>query len=285
MSILQPPHTPSRALVLGGGGVTGVAWEIGLLAALLDAGITLHDAEAVIGTSAGAFVGAAFASGYDMHRLFAAQSIPSDTEVPATASAETINAWYGAFMTGGSDRERVGAAFGAIARANPEPVPDAERRKAVEGRLVTTEWPRTLKVTAIDADTGALHVFNSSSGVSLTDAVSASGAVPGVWPLVHLGDRAWIDGGMVSATNARLADGYERVIVLAPLPEGYGAIPGAAEDVQAMSGSAAVVLISPDDESRAAIGPNIYDPQRRHPAAAAGWRQGAELAASVLAMW
>lgn len=285
MTLPQASQNLSRAVVLGGGGVTGISWEIGVLAALQAAGVALHAGQAVFGTSAGAFVGAALASGYDLNRLYAAQSVQSDTEVPATASSETMNAWYGAFMTGGSDRERVGAAMGAIARANPEPVSGAERRKAVEGRLVTSEWPSTLNVTAIDADTGVLRVFNSSSGVSLIDAVSASGAVPGVWPLVHLGGRAYIDGGMVSATNTRLADGYRRVIVLAPLPEGYGAIPGAVEDVQAMSRSAAVLLISPDDESRTAIGPNIYDPQRRGPASMAGWRQGAELAASRPIAW
>lgn len=104
-------------------------------------------------------------------------------------------AWYNAFEIGGSDRQRVGAAFGDIARENPEPVPVAQRRSVVEARLVTTEWPLTLQVTAIDAATGQLHVFDRTTGISLTDAVSASGAVPGVWPLVHINGRAWIDGG------------------------------------------------------------------------------------------
>lgn len=285
MTLSQAPHSLGRAVVLGGGGVTGISWEIGVLAALHQAGVDVHAAQAVFGTSAGAFVGAALASGSDLNRLYAAQLIQSETEVPATASSETMDAWSGAFMTGGSDPERVGAAMGAVARAHPEPVPAAERRRAVEGRLVTSEWPGTLRITAINADSGALHVFGPSSGVSLIDAVSASGAVPGVWPLVRIGAHSYIDGGMVSATNTRLANGYGRVLVLAPLPEGYGAIPGATEEVQAMSAAAAVLLISPDDESRADIGPNIYDPRRRGLAAEAGWRQGAALAATVLAFW
>jgi len=74
-------------------------------------------------------------------------------------------------------------------------VPIAQRRTAVEGRLVTKDWPLKLQVTAIDADTGKLHVFNEISGISLIDAVSASGAVP--WPFMHINGRAWIDGGMV----------------------------------------------------------------------------------------
>jgi NTE family protein len=53
----------SRALVLGGGGVTGVAWEIGLLAGLAEAGVDLRDADLVVGTSAGASVAAQITSG------------------------------------------------------------------------------------------------------------------------------------------------------------------------------------------------------------------------------
>lgn len=275
----------SRALVLGGGGVTGIAWEVGVLTGLRDAGLDLGNADAIIGTSAGAFVGAAVASGHDMGRMFAAQSAPNDTEVPVVASDETTAAWYDAFATGGSDPRKVGAAFGKIGKSNPEPIPIARRRAVVEGRLVTTDWPAALRVTAIDADTGALHVFDRASGVSLVDAVSASGAVPGVWPLARIDGRAWVDGGMVSTTNARLADDYERVVVIAPMPAGYGAIPGAAEDVAAMSAHATVLLIAPDAQSVAAIGPNPYDPDRRGPAAAAGRVQGASLAAVIATIW
>ena len=41
-----------RALVLGGGGITGIAWQIGLLKGLTDAGVDLSAADTVIGTSA-----------------------------------------------------------------------------------------------------------------------------------------------------------------------------------------------------------------------------------------
>jgi hypothetical protein len=61
----------TRAIVLGGGGVTGIAWEIGVLSGLADGGVDLR-ADAVIGTSAGAFVGAALASGTELEALFAA---------------------------------------------------------------------------------------------------------------------------------------------------------------------------------------------------------------------
>jgi len=45
-------------LVLGGGGITGIAWELGVLAGLAEAGVDLHDADLVVGTSAGSVVAA-----------------------------------------------------------------------------------------------------------------------------------------------------------------------------------------------------------------------------------
>jgi NTE family protein len=276
---------PTRALVLGGGSVTGIAWEIGVLSGLLSAGVDLRNADVLIGTSAGAYVGAAYASGYHLERLFAEQLETPDIEVAAAPSEATVSEWLEAFRAGGSDHTAVGAEFGKIAKAHPEPIPFERRRAVVEARLVVREWPAALRVTAIDAETGELHAFDSQSGVALLDAVSASSAVPGVWPLEHINHRAWIDGGMVSTANAMLADGYDRVLVIAPMPSAFGEIPGAVEDAAAMSGNAAVMLTSPDERSTQAIGPNPFDPERRGAAASAGREQGIDLAGAIGALW
>ena len=45
--------TGERALVLGGGGSTGNAWLIGVIAGLFDAGLDVTTADLIIGTSAG----------------------------------------------------------------------------------------------------------------------------------------------------------------------------------------------------------------------------------------
>jgi len=90
---------------------------------------------------------------------------------------------------------------------------------------------------------------------------------------------------MVSSANARLADGYERIIVLAPMPAGFGDIPGVEEDVAALRERATVVLFSPDEQSILAIGPNPYDPSRRGPAAEAGESHGLRMARIVEEMW
>ncbi|MGW4322523.1 patatin-like phospholipase family protein [Streptomyces sp. NPDC004684] len=283
--MVHPTQSPSRALVLGGGGVTGIAWEVGVLAGLSSHGIDWNKAASVIGTSAGSFVGTAVASGYDLERLFAAQLVPDDTEVDVKASDATMASWWAALAEGGDDPRKVGAAMGRISKADPEPVPVATRRQVVASRLVTTEWPTSLKVTAIDADTGELHLFDQHSKVPLTDAVSASGAVPGVWPLEHFQGRSWVDGGMVSTTNARLAAGHDRIVILAPMPSGYGQIPGAADDAEVLAQQAEVCLIAPDEQSVEAIGPNPYDPQRRKAAAQAGRTQGEALASKIAMLW
>jgi NTE family protein len=270
----------SRAIVLGGGGVTGIAWEVGVLAGLHAAGIDLS-ADAVVGTSAGAFVGVALAGGADLEALYAVQQEPAEHESATRVPRRLALAWIWAFVRGRRDPEKIGAAFGSVARRFTPLVTAEERRRTVAARLGTDRWPPALRVTAIDAGTGALHVFDHTSGHALTDAVSASGAVPGISPIVTFGGRPWIDGGMVSSANALLAGGYERVLVIAPIAKGYGAVPSVAQDVETLRRTAAVELIVPDAAALDAIGPNRYDPARRPAAAAAGRDQGREAAGRV----
>ena len=71
-----------RALVLGGGGVTGVAWEIGLITGLAGLGIDLAAADVIIGTSAGSVVGADIASGQQLEALYQAQLAPPAPSPP-----------------------------------------------------------------------------------------------------------------------------------------------------------------------------------------------------------
>jgi NTE family protein len=272
-----------RAIVLGGGGVTGIAWEVGILAGLHAAGVDLH-ADAVFGTSAGTFVGAALASG-NLGELYAAQQVPAPDEQRATVSARLLAAWAWAVIRGLGSAERMGAGFGAVAQRSSPKVSENERRRVVAGRLMVAEWPTTLRVAVTNAKSGVLQAFDGSCGFPLADVVSASGAVPGISPLVRLGGQEWIDAGMVSSANARLADGYRRVLVLAPLPKGRGGIPSAAKDVQMLQRNASAELIVPDSRSAAAIGPNIYDPARRTDVALAASRQGMLEAPRIAAMW
>ncbi|GKU23672.1 patatin-like phospholipase family protein [Clostridium folliculivorans] len=275
----------TKAVVLGGGGVTGIAWEIGIITALLQEGIDLSDADVIIGTSAGSFVGTALASGYDMKKLYDSQFIPNKSEVNVSVSSEVMKLWAEAFIYGKDDKKNIGKMFGDIAKKYPSKISKEERQSIVESRLTTTIWPSKLKVTAVDAKTGDLHVFDKDSGTSLVNAVNASGAVPGLWPFVTFNDRDWIDGGMISSTNAFLADSYDKVVILSPMPQKYGLVPSVKEDAEEMQKTAAVSLIIPDNDSILAIGKNPYDPSRTPFSAQAGFNQGIKEAISIHKTW
>jgi NTE family protein len=163
-------------------------------------------------------------------------------------------------------------------------VPEAARRAVIAGRLPQHAWPsRKVAVVAVEAHTGDVRVFDKDSGADLTDAVTASCAIPGIWPPVTIGGGRYIDGGTRSAVNADLAAGYQRVLILAPmadpsLDEQVAALVAAGDEVQ-------VLVITPDDESTAAFGLNPLDPAVRAPAARAGYAQGEQAAAAVSRLW
>jgi predicted acylesterase/phospholipase RssA len=61
--------------------------------------------------------------------------------------------------------------------------------------------------------------MDRASGVALVDAVAASCAVPGIWPPVTIAERRYMDGGVRSTTNADLARGSDRILILNPIGE------------------------------------------------------------------
>ena len=202
-----------RALVLGGGGVTGIAWETGLIAGLAGLDIDLAAADVIIGTSAGSVVGADIASGQEFEALYQAQLAPPGSEPAARIGWGFIGRLLWDVHTS-RDPKRARARIGRWALSVPT-MPEADRRKVFEARLPTSAWPsRALKVTAVDARTGELAVFDSAGDASLVDAVGASCAVPGIWPPVTIGERRFMDGGMRTVVNADLAHGYERVVIV-----------------------------------------------------------------------
>jgi len=276
----------SNALVLGGGGITGVAWELGMLSGLREHGVDLTDADLIVGTSAGSVVGAQLATGVDPDERYAAQLAPPDGEVAAALERSAMLRLGFAVMAGNRDPQRVRARIGRFARRT-RTVPEAERIAVIGRRLPVKEWPeRELRITAVDAHTGELVVLDRHAGVPLVEAVAASCAVPGVWPPVSAGGRRLIDGGVRSPANADLAAGYDRVVVLAPTVRALGPMFRVADQVAALRADGArVVLVSPDAAAVAAIGRNVLDPARRAAAARAGRVQSAAAMAEVETAW
>ena len=275
-----------RALVLGSGGITGVAWEVGLLAGLAAQGLDLSGADLVIGTSAGALAGAQVTSGTSLAGLYQAQTTPDGVDVIAGMSRGLVFRYALAFgLPGTATRARI--RMGRLALASPE-LPEAERSAVIGAWLPSHDWPaRRLLITAVDVASGRFAAFDGASGATLIEAVSASCAVPGVWPPVRINGRQWMDGGMRSATNADLAAGCERIVVLAPIWQGFGLLKGAVRQCRRLArhGRRAVALVVPDEAARAAIGSNLLDSSRRAPAAQAGYAQAATAASQIAAVW
>ena len=281
-------HTPGagRALVLGGGGLSGVAWETGILAGLAAGGADVTTADYVLGTSAGATVAAQIGSGLAIAELFDRQTVPALQSAELTPDLgrviELMESWATLpleFPDPAELRRVVGQRALAV-----QTVPEAERRAVIAGRLPQHTWPsRQLAVVAVDAHSGEVRVFDNGSGADLVDAVTASCAIPGIWPPVTIGPARYIDGGARSVVNADLADGYQRVLILAPMAD-----PSLDEQVAGLVGAgeeAEVLVITPDDESTAAFGLNPLDPAVRAPAARAGYAQGQRAAAAAARLW
>lgn len=268
-----------HALVLGGGGVAGIAWITGLLAGLAAAGDDVTGADVLIGTSAGAAAAAQLGSGLPLAELLARQTDPAKqaAEIPAEVDLARLGAEIGGYLSGVSSPREYLQRIGAYA-LDAQTVPESARRAVIESRLPAHHWPdRRILLTAVDARTGELRLFDRESGVSIVDAVAASCAVPGVWPPVTIGGSRYVDGGVRSGDNADLAAGYARITVVSPLgfdsplpsPLPLRAVVGELRD-----GGSDVTVIAPDQASAAAIGVNPLDPSTRGPAAEAGRAQG-----------
>ena len=272
---------PDLTLVLGGGGVAGIAWHTGILRGLADAGVDVTGADLVIGTSAGSTVAAQLGAGRPIGELFDRQVDPTtlDSELsPPVSMAELIERLTPIFTGPFDDAERR-RRLGVLALAT-ETVGEDVRRAVFTGRLVGTAWPdRRIMVVAVDAVTGDRRAFDATSGVDLIDAVAASSAVPGVWPPVTLQGRRYIDGGVWSATNADLAAGSGRVLVLAPLSDDVLGAEGAE-----LEGEGRNEIVRPDAASLEAFGADVLDPAVRAPSARAGLTQGVAEADRIRAL-
>ena len=213
----------NTVLVLGGGGVVGVAWETGLLAGLCEAGLRPADLTLVVGTSAGSIVGAKLRGGTLDERPGraggptaddGAESLIDPSRIDRLAVAKIFGAWGG--MQGPTPS--VAAEIGELAR-----VQQRDREPSwVEsiGRTLRLEaWPEPpLLVCAVDTESGERRVFDRDCGVSIDRVVAASSAVPGIFPSVAIDGRIYMDGQVHSSTNADLLLDREPARALIAMP-------------------------------------------------------------------
>ncbi|WP_312923085.1 patatin-like phospholipase family protein [Stutzerimonas nitrititolerans] len=278
------------SLILGGGGITGIAWMTGLLFGLSEKGFDLRECGRMLGTSAGATVAAQIREDSDLGELYERQVNTSKQVQELTPQVRLLRLLSLAIsvlpkLNAPVERtQRIGRLALRAEAGNAQ-----ARQSVITARLhPRRDWPaKPLALVAVDVLTGEARIFDRNSGVALADAVAASCAVPGIWPPVSIGGRQYMDGGIRSASNADLAVNSSQVIVLAPLGVRHG-IAGrtlARQIAKLEQAGTRVQIIGPDRASAAAMGRNPLNPTRRAIAAQAGREQGHLIATEYERNW
>lgn len=282
-----------RALVLGGGGAIGIAWETGVLAGLLDEGVDVSNADLIVGTSAGSVVGTSLAHGRDP-REWQAQPPRRPTggdapRPPHPSAVELFQTWGAAEIPDAEDAARVGA----LALKAP-PVLDEQAWLASFEDYGWPGWPaQPLLICAVDCESGELRAFAQRDGVDLLRAVAASCAVPGVFAPVEIAGRRYMDGAGRSWTSADLAIAIEPDVVLTVAPAGNPAAQGLRRNAALQiererrlieDAGARTMLVTLDDAS-AVLAANLMDQTNAPRVLKTGREQGRRIAAEVGSFW
>jgi NTE family protein len=280
----------SRALVLGGGGPVGIAWESGLVSGLAENGVELGTADRIIGTSAGSVVGAQLALGRDLATAAAraggdesgATAVLDDSMAERLASLMQVVA---SALTSASTPEGVRAVLGQFALTQ-ETMPE-ETFVGWFTDLAGAAWPASFECTAVDAVTGEFVVWDAGSGVDLARAVASSCCVPGIFPPVTIDEVRYIDGGMRSPLNADIVAGTDVVVAVSVLPTSFpGTVsPGELEAVRAAGSALEVVEGDAAFVELAGMGMHLMDASRGPAAWDLGYALAQRVADRVGAAW
>ncbi len=304
--------TRPDVLVLGGGGVLGEAWMMGVLAGVEDAsGFDMRGCEYFVGTSAGAIVAAHLIAGKSPRRP---STIGTELEVASTAQANSLaSVAVHAARRAGEWAVAAGASFAPLAlglaapggamlraamlRALPRPK-DSLQALHDEVARSGARFDGRLRVAAVDRRNGRRVMFGSprAPNASVADAVAASCSVPWLFTPVKIDGREYVDGGVWSGTNLDAAPAglQTHVLCLNPTANITGnhsvlalvrSVARSALSIEAMAlrrRGAAVQAVAPSTESAAAMGTNFMDREPRSEVLSAGYRQGLALAKESL---
>lgn len=215
-------------LALGAGGVVGASWTIGALEALeARTGFSGVDADEVLGTSAGALIGALVAARVPLAAMAAyASGEPHDAleqlvQHDATAlrlARVPVPVGPGSWRMVLSARSRAAVLTGLL----PRGVVRTDAIRGLVDRAIGTRWPaRALRIVACDYASGDRVAFSRSSVPALTpgEAVAASCAIPAFYAPVRIDGRRYVDGGIDSHSNVDLlrGRGLDAVICVNPM--------------------------------------------------------------------
>jgi NTE family protein len=281
-------------LVLGGGGPTGRAYELGVLKGLRDAGVDLTNAELIVGTSAGAVLGTQIRAGMGLDGLY--DALPEGPSAQATASndpgfdlaymQQTVQMINGATEVTPDLRIAVGKRAVAAPKAQSE---DAHLRFiSTDLGGVVHAWPvQPLRIAAGDLSDGTIRFFDRSQEVPIERTLAATTAVPGRVAPITIGDRSYMDGfvgGPCPGGCWPNLDGAAGYVVIVVVTTGSG--PQMTSQIEQLrSQGTKVVVIAPDASAASARGQDPFDLRHARPAAAAGLQQARTVATEVSGAW
>lgn len=215
-------------LALGGGGPVGLAWEVGVLGALEEAGLPpAGEADVIVGTSAGSMLGAWLRRGRSLADLEAhmtsgqrlpGRALPLETEDERRLYAEALRLWARPATMTEEQAAQVGEVAARVTRADPG------RLSSFEAEF-GADWPdRRLLVVTSRVHDGARCAWERDDGEPLHRAIAGSCTVPGQSAPLELGGELHIDGGVWSSTNADLLGGcgVENAVALSPMAGAMG---------------------------------------------------------------
>lgn len=288
-----------RALVLGGGGPIGVEWEAGVANGLHEAGFAL-EFDAIVGTSAGAIIGAYLAHGVvpkspDERNAarpgggtgHAASSALFDrSKLDARALGEIFKLWSAMQLTTTAELQALGKIVRGLDRSL-----EGEWIAQARNSAPFADWPaRRLCVVAVDTESGERRVFERGDGVPLDRAIAASSSVPGLLPAVEIEGRLYMDGQVHSSSNADLLlpERPDQVLIAVPTNTrtGRGIGPHAERmlerEVAALRAAGCDVrILTPSSEDAQRMGNNLMDYARGRDAFAVGLDAGRAWAAEL----
>lgn len=222
----RTPLATRHAIVLGAGGVSAWALHFGAVAALDAAGLGLHEATRVIGTSAGAAVAASVLGGTTTAQALDEALRPPSPEERRRYLAEVRahnrrRSWRpaqpGLVRHAARGGGGLGVAWAGLAPAGIFPSASLER---FPGLAAHEDWPDNLRVVAVRLSDGDRAVFGpDGADVDVATAVRASQSVPLVFAPTPIGRDRFVDGAVRSSTHADLVldTGCEVAVVVAPM--------------------------------------------------------------------
>ncbi|MFB6720848.1 patatin-like phospholipase family protein [Kribbella sp. NPDC056345] len=275
--------TSLNALVLGGGGPVGASWMAALVHGLRAEGIPLAGCGTVLGTSAGAVVGA-----WLTMRPDAVLEVPDRMRKRAAWHAEATGIGQGRqelsrrLAEQRADDIEAARSLAEAAVAAMPPMQADQADALWRPALPDGKWPNPLGVVAVSAETGVARRWTGEDGIPLAVAVACSTAAPGAAPAVVVAGDVWVDGGVRTNTNADLlveAASPGRVLIVAPPPSADLA---REEAILVGAGHRVRVVVATRFYSRPT---DMLDPLYIDPATAAGAEQAREIAAELAEWW